>query len=147
MLITFPSNSFTQKRIEGFLVDTATPVKLSRLKNNILIIAMAATFASAVCYFMWQYLEIRREHKELLRTKEQLTRRYEEASEKLVESQRILERLRTDPVFVEMIIRRRLGYAKAGELIYYFETPTDTPPLPSLILSETTPPVPPPPAR
>lgn len=80
-------------------------------------------------YFMWQYSELRRENKELLRNREQLTLRYSETNEKLIESQRILERLRTDPEFVEMIIRRRLGYAKPDELIYNFEAPVNTDPL------------------
>ncbi len=80
-------------------------------------------------YFMWQYSELRRENKELVRNSEQLALRYSETNEKLIESQRILERLRTDPEFVEMIIRRRLGYAKPGELIYNFEVPATTDPL------------------
>ncbi|MDR1011811.1 MAG: septum formation initiator family protein [Opitutaceae bacterium] len=100
---------------------------------------MAATLV-LVGYFLWQYLELRRENKELLRNKEQLTRRYAETNEKLIESQRILERLRTDPEFVEMFIRRRLGYAKPDELIYNF----DLPPAPDPLLLPP-PPEPPPP--
>jgi cell division protein FtsB len=101
---------------------------LPRLKDVILLIAAAAMLVLAG-YFLWQYLELRRENKELLRNKEQLTRRYDETNEKLLESQRILERLRTDPEFVEMIIRRRLGYAKPDELIYNFDPPPATDPL------------------
>jgi cell division protein FtsB len=93
-----------------------------RLKNIIIAIAMAATLV-LVGYFLWQYLELRRENKELLRNNERLTRHDAETNEKLIESQRILERLRTDPEFVEMFIRRRLGYAKPDELIYNFDPP------------------------
>ena len=39
----------------------------------------------------------------------------------LREQQRTLERLRTDPDFVEKIIRQRLGYAKPGDLIFRFD--------------------------
>lgn len=74
-------------------------------------------------YFAWQYYGLRREHAKLIRNNQQLTANYTEANEKLVESQRFLERLRNDPEFVEMFIRRRLGYAKPGELIYNFEEP------------------------
>lgn len=110
---------------------------------------MIATAAVLVCagYFLWQHLELRRENQELLRNQAQLNQRYAEANEKLVESQRFLERIRTDPAFVEMIIRRRLGYAKPGELIYNFETPSDNSPLIPLITSETAAPITPPPPR
>lgn len=88
-------------------------------------------------YFGWQYLELRRENKELVRNKEQLTDRYAQQSEKLRESERMLKRLEEDPEYVEMIIRKRLGYAKSGELIYSFQpTFPDNTPLP-LIISET----------
>ena len=39
----------------------------------------------------------------------------------LREQQRILERLRTDPEFVEKVIRKRLGYANPGDLIFRFD--------------------------
>lgn len=40
---------------------------------------------------------------------------------KLKEKEEMLHRLRHDPVFVERVIRQRLGYAKAGELVFRFE--------------------------
>jgi cell division protein FtsB len=43
------------------------------------------------------------------------------ARNRLQEQQRILERLRTDPVFVEKVIRKQLGYARPGEEIYRFD--------------------------
>ena len=48
-------------------------------------------------------------------------RRLAEAEAKLREQEKILERLRNDPVYVEKVIRRRLGYAKPEEFIYRFE--------------------------
>jgi cell division protein FtsB len=39
---------------------------------------------------------------------------------KLNEQEKILQRLRTDPDYVEMVIRRRLGYAKPDEYIFRF---------------------------
>jgi len=44
-----------------------------------------------------------------------------EAREKLREQERILERLRTDPAYVEKVIRRRMFYAKPDEYIFRFE--------------------------
>jgi predicted glycoside hydrolase/deacetylase ChbG (UPF0249 family) len=39
-------------------------------------------------------------------------RRLAEAQARLAEQERVLERLRTDPEFVEKVIRQRLGYAE-----------------------------------
>lgn len=40
---------------------------------------------------------------------------------RLAEQERVLNRLRSDPAYVEGVIRRRLGYAKPDELIFRFE--------------------------
>ncbi|HWA11114.1 MAG TPA: septum formation initiator family protein [Opitutaceae bacterium] len=48
-------------------------------------------------------------------------RRLAEAEAKLQEQERILERLRTDPAYVEKIIRQQLGYVKPGEFVIRFE--------------------------
>jgi cell division protein FtsB len=40
---------------------------------------------------------------------------------RLAEQEMVLDRLRTDPSYVEMVIRRRLGYAKPEEYIFRFE--------------------------
>ena len=104
--------------------------------NAIFFVVATAVMLVLAAYFMWQYSELRRENKELVRNREQLSLRYSETNEKLMESQRILERLRTDPEFVEMIIRRRLGYAKPDELIYNFEASANTDPLLSPLPAE-----------
>lgn len=43
------------------------------------------------------------------------------AKNRLQEQQRILERLRSDPTFVEKVIRNELGYARPGEVIFRFD--------------------------
>ncbi len=43
------------------------------------------------------------------------------AQARLHEQEQMLERLKTDPEFVERAVRQRLKYAKPGELIYRFE--------------------------
>lgn len=43
------------------------------------------------------------------------------AKSRLAEQERILERLKTDPQFVEKMLRKRLGYARPGEVIHRFE--------------------------
>ncbi|HRJ48846.1 MAG TPA: septum formation initiator family protein, partial [Opitutaceae bacterium] len=47
--------------------------------------------------------------------------RLAEAQQRLKEHEIILERLRTDPAYVEMVIRRRLGYVKPDEVVFRFE--------------------------
>lgn len=48
-------------------------------------------------------------------------RRVAELEQRLVEQRRTLERLRTDPAFVERAIRERLGYARPDEVVFRFE--------------------------
>ncbi|AHF91619.1 Septum formation initiator [Opitutaceae bacterium TAV1] len=67
--------------------------------------------------FFWQTrLEYKR-HREI---EAQTRQRLAEAETRLAEQEKILERLRRDPVFVEMEIRRRLGYARQDETIFRF---------------------------
>jgi cell division protein FtsB len=69
-------------------------------------------------FFLWQA------HEEYSRLKEMEAKsrvRLAEAEQRLKEQQRILERLRTDPEYVEIVIRRRLGYVKPDEVVFRFE--------------------------
>lgn len=68
--------------------------------------------------FFWQ---TRAEYNRFRRIEADNQRRLAEAEAKLREQERILERLRTDPKYVEDIIRQQLGYAKPGEGIFRFE--------------------------
>ncbi len=47
--------------------------------------------------------------------------RLKEVETKLAEQELVLERLRTDPAYVERVIRRRLGYAKPDEFVFRFD--------------------------
>ena len=42
------------------------------------------------------------------------------AERDLRDQEKTLEQLRTDPQFVETMIRRKLGYARSGELVFRF---------------------------
>lgn len=68
------------------------------------------------------FLQTRREYRQLVNAEVDSKRQLAEAQLKLREQERILERLRNDPAFVEMVIRRRLGYAKPDEMIFRFES-------------------------
>jgi cell division protein FtsB len=47
--------------------------------------------------------------------------RLAQAEQRLRDQERVLERLRTDPAYVEKVIRRQLHYARPSELIFHFE--------------------------
>ena len=68
--------------------------------------------------FFWQ---TRQEYNQLRLVELATQRRLQEAEERLREQERLLHRLRTDPAYVEMKIRQRLGYARPEEFIFRFE--------------------------
>jgi cell division protein DivIC len=68
--------------------------------------------------FFWQ---TRAEYERLRALEAQSQRRLAAAEARLQEQQKILDRLRTDPVYVEQVIRGQLHYAKPDEYIFRFE--------------------------
>ncbi|HEU5078347.1 MAG TPA: septum formation initiator family protein [Opitutaceae bacterium] len=68
--------------------------------------------------FFWQ---TRQEYDRLLAREASSKQRLAEAEQKLKEQEKILDRLRNDPNYVELVIRRRLGYSKPDEYIFRFE--------------------------
>ncbi|MCX6945042.1 MAG: septum formation initiator family protein [Verrucomicrobiota bacterium] len=68
--------------------------------------------------FFWQ---TKAEYAQLKQQEAANRRRLAETEAKLKEQEKIIERLRNDPAFVERVIRRRLHYAKPDEFIFRFE--------------------------
>jgi cell division protein FtsB len=66
-------------------------------------------------------LQARAEYDLLKRQEAASRRRLAELEVKLREQERIIDRLRHDPVYVEKVIRRRLNYAKPDEFLFRFE--------------------------
>jgi cell division protein DivIC len=81
-----------------------------------LLLFVSVGAGSAV--FFWQ---TRQEYNRLREIEAQSRHRLAEAQTRLREQERVLGRLRTDPGYVEMIIRRRLGYARPEEFVFRFE--------------------------
>ncbi|MDB6094803.1 MAG: Septum formation initiator [Verrucomicrobia bacterium] len=73
---------------------------------------------TASALFFWQ---ARAEYTQLRQQEAASRRRLVEIEAKLKEQDKIIERLRTDPVYVEKVIRRKLHYAKPDEFIFRFE--------------------------
>jgi len=67
------------------------------------------------------FLQARAEYDQLKQQEAASRRRLEDATAKLREQEKIIERLRNAPAFVEQVIRRRLNYAKPDEFIFRFE--------------------------
>jgi cell division protein FtsB len=66
------------------------------------------------------FLDTRAHYRQLKQTEAIGRQRLAEAEARLREQKKILERLRTDPDYVEKVIRKRLGYARPGEVIFLF---------------------------
>ncbi|GAB1488668.1 hypothetical protein MASR2M8_11140 [Opitutaceae bacterium] len=92
-------------------------VKFRRLIITFYLVLFVSLAAGAAGFF-WQ---TRAEYVRLKEIEASARSRLALAEERLQDQQRMLERLRSDPAYVEMIIRRRLGYAKPDEFIFRFE--------------------------
>jgi Septum formation initiator len=92
-------------------------VFLRRLVIALYLIVFLAIGAASGVYF----LQAREEYNRLRRIEAENRRRLAEVEARLREQEKILERLRSDPVYVEKVIRRRLGYARPDEFIFRFE--------------------------
>ncbi len=90
---------------------------LRRIIALFYLLVFTGLIAGAGVYF-WQ---TRQELKQQQATEARIRQRLSEAETRLKRQQEELVRLRTDPAYVELVIRRRLGYAKPGELIFRFE--------------------------
>jgi len=92
-------------------------MNLRRLIVGLYLLVFLAVGAASGLYF-WEAHE---EYDRLQQIEAAQHRRLAEAEARLQEQEKILERLRNDPVYVEKVIRRRLGYAKPDEFIFRFE--------------------------
>ncbi len=77
-----------------------------------------AAVGVASAAFCWQ---TKAEYNRLLRLEAASQQRLADAQARLAEQEKILQRLQTDPAYVEKIIRQRLLYAKPEEFIFRFE--------------------------
>ncbi len=90
------------------------------LRRLIIPVYVALMAAMALAAGSW-FLEAQAEYRQLKHTEATNRQLLAEARARLQEQERILQRLRTDPYFVEKAIRKRLGFAKPGEVIFRFE--------------------------
>jgi cell division protein DivIC len=67
------------------------------------------------------FLEARHEYSQLVEVENLNRQRLSEAQERLNSQKRVLDRLKSDPSYVDQVIRKKLGFAKPDEEIYRFE--------------------------
>lgn len=87
------------------------------LRRLVITIYLALFLGVAVTsgIFFWQ---AQQEYENLREQERAIRQKLTDAEQRLKDQERILERLRTDPVYVERVIRQRLGYAKPDEYIF-----------------------------
>ncbi len=83
-----------------------------------LFLLLLATLAAAVALF---FVNTRQEYVRLRTMNLETKRHLEEAEAQLRQQQVVLNRLKTDPAYVERVIRGQLGYAKPDEWIFRFD--------------------------
>jgi cell division protein FtsB len=66
------------------------------------------------------FLDASEEYSRLEVVQAENRRRLAEAQEQLRSQEKVLERLRNDPAYVDKVIRKKLGYAKPDEFIFHF---------------------------
>lgn len=95
---------------------TSSAVNLRRLIVSVYLLVFLSLVAGSGMFF-WQ---TRQEYNRLLHAEALARLRVTEAKNRLREQELVLQRLRNDSAYVEMVIRKRLRYAKPGERIYLF---------------------------
>jgi len=88
--------------------------------RRLLLCLYLAVFAG-VSIAAWLYFDdAQKEYQHLRAVEAQNRLRLDEAERELQREEVILQRLRTDPAYVEQQIRRRLGYARPDDVIFKF---------------------------
>lgn len=67
------------------------------------------------------FLDARHEYSRLMQVEALNRLRLAEAQERLKSQEKVLDRLRNDPAYVDQVIRKKLGFSKPDEDIYRFE--------------------------
>jgi cell division protein DivIC len=91
-------------------------VKIRKLIVSLYVLLFAGLGVTGAVLF----LDASAEYSRLEAVQAENRRRLAEAQAQLANQEKVLERLRTDPAFVEKVIRRKLGYAKPEEFIFHF---------------------------
>ena len=95
-------------------------VSLVNLRRFIFALYLALIVGIALAGGLY-FMEAREEYNRLKTIQAESRRRVAEAELRLKYQEQVLERLRTDPAYVEKVIRRKLGYARPEDYVFRFE--------------------------
>lgn len=90
-----------------------------RLAFILFLLVFAGSSVAAGIFF----LDARDEYRRLQSIEADNRRKLAEAEKRLGEQETVLNRLKTDPAYVEKVIRIKLEYAKPDEWVFRFEEP------------------------
>jgi cell division protein DivIC len=93
---------------------------MSAWLNRLLVVVCALVAAGVLAGLAVVLAQTRAEYERVREAEANTRMRLAEVEARLAEQEIVLERLRTDPAYVEMVIRRRLGYAKPDEFVFRF---------------------------
>jgi cell division protein DivIC len=93
---------------------------MSAWLNRLFLAACVLVAAGVLTGLAVVLSQTRAEYTRLLDLERQTRHRLAEVETRLAEQELTLERLRTDPAYVESVIRRRLGYSKPDEFVFRF---------------------------
>jgi cell division protein FtsB len=99
------------------LIEDVSLVNLRRFISALYLTLIVGIGLAGGLYF----IEAREEYGRLKTIQAESRRRVAEAEVRLKYQEQVLERLRTDPAYVEKVIRRKLGYARPEEYVFRFE--------------------------
>jgi len=91
-------------------------MSLGRFLATLYAVVFLALSAFAGISFMQTYQELTNMQTQAAETRQKL----QMAEQEMREQDRMLVQLRSDPQYVESMIRRKLGYAKQGETVFRF---------------------------
>lgn len=78
-------------------------------------------FAGVALWGVTFFVQMQRDLTTLRRLEQANQQRLDEATARLQEQEKYLDRLQHDPALVERIIRQKLGYARADEFVFRFD--------------------------
>jgi len=89
--------------------------------GKLILVFYGALFVGAAVWAGGFFVQMHRDYTVLKAQETANQRRLAEAEAQLEARQKYLEQLRHDPVLVEEIIRRKLGYAREQEFVFRFD--------------------------
>ncbi len=92
------------------------------MKSRQLIVSLyVLLFAGLVLAGCYLFADAHAEYARLMQVEASNRQRLGEVQMRLKSEEKELDRLRTDPSYVDKVIRKKLGYAKPDEFIFRFE--------------------------